>query len=173
MGPPAQGRLWSPSRRLTRGLASVNWSNTEALGGLPPKLCIRGRLRVFFAYGGEGVDVVVVPTTPTHWTVEEMLGDPTIKNIILGKSTHCGNVLDLCGIAVPAGIYAVSRGDEDTADATLPFGTTFLGGLKWTQRHRTSRSVLIGQCDVKHRNKLIREDIIAYLFMARVRLPLW
>ena len=57
--------------------------------------------------GTAGVDVVVVPTAPTHWTTEEVLADPIKKNSVLGEFTHCGNVLDLCAVAVPAGTYAV------------------------------------------------------------------
>ena len=80
------------------------------------------------------VDVVVVPTAPMHWTVEEVLEKPIERNSVLGEFTHCGNVLDLCGVAVPAGTYEVSeaRGgnaeDEEGSIGELPFSVTFLGG---------------------------------------------
>ncbi|KAF2006983.1 amidase signature enzyme, partial [Amniculicola lignicola CBS 123094] len=52
-----------------------------------------------FGYTASGVDVIVVPTAPTHWTVKEVLADPIRKNSILGEFTHSGNVLDLCAVA--------------------------------------------------------------------------
>ncbi|KAF2687404.1 amidase signature enzyme [Lentithecium fluviatile CBS 122367] len=83
-----------------------------------------------FAYAASGIDVLVVPTAPTHWTIKEVLADPIKKNSILGEFTHCGNVLDLCGAAVPAGTYPVSElsGKED--EGVLPFSVTFLSGSR-------------------------------------------
>jgi len=40
-----------------------------------------------FEYSAKGVDVVVVPTTPTHWTIEQVLADPIGKNSVLGVSS--------------------------------------------------------------------------------------
>ena len=62
----------------------------------------------------------MVPTAPAHWTVKEVLADPTGKNSVLGTFTHSGNVLDLNAVAVPAGTY-------EADGATLPFGITLLG----------------------------------------------
>jgi Asp-tRNA(Asn)/Glu-tRNA(Gln) amidotransferase A subunit family amidase len=83
--------------------------------------------------------------------VSEVLGDPIAKNSALGQFTHCGNVLDLTGIAVPAGTYALNElakapsymdqthtisdadsGNESSEDEQqrLPFGVTFLGGCR-------------------------------------------
>lgn len=81
-----------------------------------------------FAYSGTGVDVVVVPTAPTHWTVEEVLADPIATNSLLGEFTHFGNVLDLCAVAVPAGTYQATELGHDKQDGTLPFSVTLLGG---------------------------------------------
>ncbi|WP_029432719.1 allophanate hydrolase [Blastococcus sp. URHD0036] len=50
------------------------------------------------------VDVVVLPTIPTTFTVTEVLADPVATNTALGTYTHCGNLLDLCAVAVPAGL---------------------------------------------------------------------
>jgi allophanate hydrolase len=49
------------------------------------------------------VDVVVLPTLATTFTVAEVLADPIATNTALGLYTHCGNLLDLCAVAVPAG----------------------------------------------------------------------
>ncbi len=57
----------------------------------------------------EAVDVVVVPTIGTTFTVPEVLADPVATNTTLGHYTHCGNLLDLCGIAVPAGTTTDGR----------------------------------------------------------------
>jgi len=84
-----------------------------------------------FAYSSMGVDVIVVPTAPTHWTVEEVLADPIAKNSVLGEFSHFGNVLDLCAVAVPAGTYPVSElAGNAKAQGTLPFSITVLGGSR-------------------------------------------
>jgi allophanate hydrolase len=78
--------------------------------------------------GAKGVDVVVVPTAPTHWKIEQVLSDPIKKNSFLGEFTHFGNVLDLCCVATPAGTYPVSELSGSKEDeGVLPFGVTFLG----------------------------------------------
>lgn len=68
------------------------------------------------------IDVLLVPTTPCHPTVPEMEAQPLELNAKLGSFTHFGNVVDLCGIAVPAGMYKTRENAED-----LPFGVTLLG----------------------------------------------
>jgi allophanate hydrolase len=57
-----------------------------------------------------------VPTAPTTYTVDEVLADPVTLNSRLGTYTNFVNLLDLCGLAVPASIGA---------DGT-PFGVTLL-----------------------------------------------
>jgi allophanate hydrolase len=63
-----------------------------------------------------GVDVLVVPTVPTIYTIDEVLADPITLNSRLGTYTNFVNLLDLCGLAVPASIGAEGR----------PFGITLL-----------------------------------------------
>jgi allophanate hydrolase len=62
------------------------------------------------------IDALVVPTAPTIYTVEQVLADPIHLNSRLGTYTNFVNLLDLCGLAVPASIRA---------DGT-PFGVTLL-----------------------------------------------
>jgi allophanate hydrolase len=62
------------------------------------------------------IDALVLPTAPTVYTVEQMLGDPIQLNSRLGTYTNFVNLLDLCGLAVPASMRA---------DGT-PFGITLL-----------------------------------------------
>lgn len=75
------------------------------------------RLRQFAARAWEQIDVLLLPTTPTIYTVNEVIADPVRLNGNLGIYTNFVNLLDLCGIAVPAG-FRPSNG--------LPFGVTLL-----------------------------------------------
>lgn len=63
------------------------------------------------------IDVMLLPTAPTIYTVEDMLTDPVCLNSNLGFYTNFVNLMDLSAIAVPAGF----RPDG------LPFGITFIG----------------------------------------------
>ena len=55
------------------------------------------------------MDVLVLPTIGTTFTVDEVLADPIATNTKLGHYTHFGNLLDLCAVAVPAGLTADGR----------------------------------------------------------------
>jgi allophanate hydrolase len=57
-----------------------------------------------------------VPTAPATFTVDQVLADPITLNSMLGTYTNFVNLLDLCGLAVPAAVGA---------DA-VPFGITLL-----------------------------------------------
>ncbi|KAF2033589.1 amidase signature enzyme [Setomelanomma holmii] len=105
-------------------------SAVQAYRDLQAKELYTRQAEQIFAYSASGVDVIVVPTAPTHWTIEEVLADPIKKNSVLGEFTHCGNVLDLCGVAVPAGTYPVSELSGKDEEGTLPFSVTFLSGSR-------------------------------------------
>lgn len=60
------------------------------------------------------VDIILLPTAPTTYRVDEMLADPITLNSRLGTYTNFFNLLGLSAIAVPAGF----RMDG------LPFGVT-------------------------------------------------
>jgi allophanate hydrolase len=62
------------------------------------------------------IDAFVLPTVPTVYTVEQVFADPTVLNSRLGTYTNFTNLLDLCGLAVPAAM----RGDG------APFGVMLL-----------------------------------------------
>jgi allophanate hydrolase len=62
------------------------------------------------------IDVLALPTTPTIYTREQVLADPIQLNSRLGTYTNFVNLLDLCGLALPAAMRA------DGA----PFGLTLL-----------------------------------------------
>jgi allophanate hydrolase len=61
-------------------------------------------------------DALVLPTAPTIYTIDQVLADPIGLNSRLGTYTNFVNLLDLCGLAVPASM----RPDG------LPFGITLL-----------------------------------------------
>lgn len=61
------------------------------------------------------VDVICVPTAPTHYTVADLEKEPIRENSRLGTYTNFVNLLDLCGIAVPSG----TRSDGLPASVTL------------------------------------------------------
>ena len=51
----------------------------------------------------------MLPTIGTTFTVAEVLAHPIATNTILGHYTHFGNLLDLCGLAIPAGFTSDGR----------------------------------------------------------------
>ena len=62
------------------------------------------------------IDVLLLPTTPTIYSIEEILADPIRLNSRLGYYTNFVNLLDLSATAVPAGF----RSDG------LPWGVTLI-----------------------------------------------
>ncbi len=66
-------------------------------------------LKAEVARAFEVMDVLVLPTIGTTFTVPEVLADPIRTNTVLGHYTHFGNLLDLCAAAVPAGLTADGR----------------------------------------------------------------
>ena len=65
----------------------------------------------------EEVDMLVLPTTPTIYKIDDMRADPIALNSNLGLYTNFVNLLDMAALAVPAG----------TRDNQTGFGLTFIG----------------------------------------------
>ncbi len=65
----------------------------------------------------ERMDVLVLPTTGTIYTHEQVTADPVRLNTNLGYYTNFVNLLDLAAVAVPAGFRSTG----------LPFGISFIG----------------------------------------------
>ncbi len=63
-----------------------------------------------------GIDALVLPTAPTVYSTAQVLANPIELNSRLGTYTNFVNLLDLCGLALPAAI----RSDG------IPFGITLL-----------------------------------------------
>jgi allophanate hydrolase len=66
-------------------------------------------LRTQTAPAWAAMDVLVVPTVPTTFTIAEMLADPIRRNTVLGHYTTFANLLDLAAVAVPAGFTSAGR----------------------------------------------------------------
>lgn len=49
------------------------------------------------------IEVMLLPTTPRIYTVAEVLDEPYLTNATLGRYTNFMNLLDLAGVAIPAG----------------------------------------------------------------------
>lgn len=63
------------------------------------------------------MDIMVVPTIGTTFTVDEVLAAPIETNTKIGHYTHFGNLLDLLGVAIPLG----------TTPSGRPYSATLLG----------------------------------------------
>jgi allophanate hydrolase len=61
------------------------------------------------------IDLLALPTAPTVYTVDQVLADPIQLNSRLGTYTNFVNLLDLCGLALPAALHG-----------QRPFGITLL-----------------------------------------------
>jgi allophanate hydrolase len=75
-----------------------------------------------------GAPVLVVPTSPTIYTLEQIAAEPYALNATLGTYTNFVNLLDLCALAVPStryrngipiGITLIAPAFADTALAGL------------------------------------------------------
>jgi len=73
-------------------------------------------LRKIAERGFAGIDALVLPTAPTVYSTAQVLANPLELNARLGTYTNFVNLLDLCGLALPAAI----RPDD------IPFGITLL-----------------------------------------------
>ena len=69
------------------------------------------------------IDVLLLPTAPTHYTLQAMQRDPVVLNRHLGTYTNFVNLLDYAALSVPSSL----RPDG------LPFGITLVGlaGSDW------------------------------------------
>lgn len=71
----------------------------------------------------QSIDVLLLPTAPTHYTLQAMQLDPVVLNRHLGTYTNFVNLLDYAALSVPS----ILRPDG------LPFGITLVGlaGSDW------------------------------------------
>ena len=75
------------------------------------------RYKQVIRHATAGLDIIVTPTTPTTYTVAQMLADNIRNNAMLGTYTNFVNLLDMCAVTVPMGFRADGQ----------PLGVTFVG----------------------------------------------
>lgn len=87
------------------------------------------------------IDLMLVPTAPTHYTIAQMQADPVALNRNLGAYTNFVNLLDYAALSVPSSLR------EDG----LPFGVTLIGpcGSDWAlaelgQRYHQATGLSLG-----------------------------
>ncbi len=86
-------------------------------------------------------DLLVVPTAPTMYRIDELLADPIALNRNLGTYTNFVNLLDMAAIAIPSSM----RPDG------LPFGITLIGPAgsdlrlaEFAQRYHHASGLTVG-----------------------------
>ena len=89
------------------------WTGVDVFRALAALDRLRAQARAALS----GVDFLLVPSTPTIYTVDDVLARPRELNARLGLYTNFVNLLGLCGLAVPSGF----RTDG------LPSGITLIG----------------------------------------------
>ncbi len=89
----------------------------------------------------QGINVLLVPTAPTHYTIAAMQADPVALNRNLGAYTNFVNLLDYAALSVPSSMRADG----------LPFGITLIGpcGSDWQladlgQRYHHATGLTLG-----------------------------
>ena len=82
----------------------------------------------------DAIDVLVLPTAPTIYTLAEVERDPFATNTALGTFTNFANLLDLCAIAIPAG--ETPRG--------LPFGVSLIAAAGRDRALLDTAELLLG-----------------------------
>jgi allophanate hydrolase len=93
--------------------AGQRYQGTEVFRAIHQLEALRQQVRPLW----RNVEALLLPTTPTIYRREQIEADPIALNARLGIYTNFVNLLDLAGLAVPAGL----RRDG------LPSGVTFIG----------------------------------------------
>lgn len=103
-------------------LSSKSLTASQAYGDLDALQRLRAQAK-------EGVwkaaDVIMVPSVPGVFKVEEVEREPVETNKDLGTYTNFVNLMDLCAIAVPVGMKEGADGEEE--EDKVPRGVTFIG----------------------------------------------
>ncbi|HSD36866.1 MAG TPA: allophanate hydrolase [Rhodocyclaceae bacterium] len=99
---------------ISKGL---NYSAADSHKGLTKLEALKKRVAPTWG----AVDVIALPTSPTHYRVDAVQANPLTLNTHLGYYTNFANLLDLCAVAVPMSF----RPDK------LPFGITLFAPA-WT-----------------------------------------
>jgi allophanate hydrolase len=98
------------TREIT--IAGARLSATDTFAALYRLQALRRVCERIFA----SLDAIVLPTAPTTYSTAQVLANPVELNSRLGTYTNFVNLLDLCGLALPAAMRADG----------IPFGITLL-----------------------------------------------
>lgn len=98
-------------RRIIEG--AKGRTAVEAFNGLYRLNALRQQIAPVW----DAVDMLLLPTSPTTYSVADMLADPVTKNSHFGRYTNFANLLGYAAIAVPAGF----------GPSGLPAGVTLVG----------------------------------------------
>jgi allophanate hydrolase len=93
--------------------AGQRYSGTDVFRAVHQLEALRQQVRPLW----RDLEALLLPTTPTIYTRAQIEADPIAANARLGIYTNFVNLLDLAGVAVPAGFRADG----------LPSGVTFIG----------------------------------------------
>src|SRR6185369_5633885 len=93
--------------------AGQRYSGTDVFRAVHQLEALRQQVRPLL----RDLEALLLPTTPTIYTRQQIEADPIALNARLGIYTNFVNLLDLAGLAVPAGFRADG----------LPSGVTFIG----------------------------------------------
>jgi len=111
----------------------------------------------------ESIDVLLLPTVGTHYSLAEVAAEPVLRNSDNGAYTNFVNLLDMSALAVPAGF----------TPAGLPFGITFIAEalhdrqlFKLGQAWLAKEVRLIGALGVDMKEPLIAPDLATTIPLA-------
>jgi allophanate hydrolase len=117
---------------VTRSIygAAKKLSAADAFSGFYRLQALKKQLAPLIA----SVDLLCVPTAPTHYSLSDLEAQPILANSRLGTYTNFVNLLDLCGMTVPTG----KRSDGLPASVTFlaPFGADGLAAAVADGLHR-------------------------------------
>lgn len=119
---------------VTRGIygAAKTLSAADAFAGFYRLQALKQTLQPLIA----SVDLIAVPTAPTHYSLEDLGAEPIAANSRLGTYTNFVNLLDLCGIAVPTGMR--DDGLPSSVTVLAPFGKDGLAAALGDALHRAT-----------------------------------
>jgi allophanate hydrolase len=105
----------------------------------------------------ESIDVLLLPTVGTHYSLAEVAAEPVLRNSDNGAYTNFVNLLDMSALAVPAGF----------TPAGLPFGITFIAEalhdrqlFKLGQAWLAKEARLIGALGTEMKGPFMTETIL-------------
>lgn len=139
---------------------------------LPAVECFRSQyrlaeLRRVVAEVFKDIDVLAMPTAPTHYTRAEVEHDPLATNSNLGTFSHCVNLLDLCAVAIPSGTtskgmpFGITLLSEACFDvALLREAAALLGEQATIPRRKSNQDIHLAVCGAHMSGQPLNQDLI-------------